>query len=144
MMFAHALPRCTLRRGVMVSAVPLAGFIASAPASAVFVTAVCSGGGQLCNQIATFQITSPGVVLKAKFKPGKLTCSDFRVHLLVDGTEVGVSDFVGAKQTTGTFSLGFVATGVHTVGVQAEGEVSGCNVGTLLDWAGDLKLRKSP
>jgi hypothetical protein len=120
-----------------------AGFIANS-ASAASVSAVCSGGGQLCNQIATFKINTPGVVLKAKFTPGPLTCSDFRIHLLVDGTEVGVSDFVGPKQNTGTFSLGFVSPGVHTIGVQAEGEVGGCNVGNLLSWSGTLKLRKSP
>src|SRR5215467_11303955 len=144
MLFADVLSRRTLHGSIVVSAVALAGSIASAPASAFLVTAVCSGGGQLCNQIASFQINSPGAILKAKFIPGPLTCSVFRIHLIIDGTEVGVSDFVGPKQKTGTFSLGFISPGVHTIGVQAEGEVGGCNVGNLLSWSGTVKLKKSP
>jgi hypothetical protein len=51
---------------------------------------------------------------------------------------------VGPGTSTAFVSLGFIGTGNHVVGVQAEGEVGGCNVGNLVSWAGKVKLRRAP
>ena len=149
MTLAHLLPRWALHRSMLILVVAFAGFIASGAASAgksSSVGATCSGGGQLCNNIATFPrtILVPGGVGEGQFTPGPLTCSDVRIHFLIDGTEVAVSGFVGPGATTDFVSLGFIGPGEHVVGVQAEGEVGGCNAGTLLSWAGTVKLRKAP
>ncbi|HEY3178693.1 MAG TPA: hypothetical protein VGL25_07420 [Casimicrobiaceae bacterium] len=99
------------------------------------VSASCSGGGQLCNNIATIPITTTGV-LQAQFVGGPALCSNVRIHFLVDGTEVAVTGFVGASASTAVFNLGPVSSGSHTLGLQAEGQVGGCNAGTLGSWAG--------
>ena len=105
----------------------------SGPASAGkghAVTATCSGGGQICNNIPTFSINVSGAggVGVGKFTPGPLTCSNLRIHFIVDGTEVAVTGFVGPGQFTAFVSLGFISPGKPVIGVQAEGEVSGRNV----------------
>jgi hypothetical protein len=128
--------------------VSVAVLIASGEVSAkrFSVSAICTGGGQLCNQIATFTLNVPGAggVGKGRFIPGPLICSNLRVHFIIDGTEVAVTGFVGPGTSTDFVSLGFITPGQHTVGVQAEGEVSGCNVGNLVSWAGQVRLRKAP
>jgi hypothetical protein len=146
----HLLRRWALHRGALIPAVSFAGFVASGAASAWFVNTfavngTCSGGGQLCNTISTFSIfVKNGGDGEGQFAPGPLTCSNLRVHFLVDATEVALTGFVGPGQKTGFVSLGFIGAGKHVVGVQAEGEVSGCNAGTLVSWAGKVKLRKGP
>jgi hypothetical protein len=63
-------------------------------------------------------------------------CSDIIAHIIVDGVEVG-SDEVGPGQTTRDFNLASLQR--HTIGVQAEGVLGGCNTtGTLGAWGGTL------
>jgi hypothetical protein len=148
MTLAHFLPRWALHRSMLIFVVSFAGLIASGAANAGkghAVVATCSGGGQLCNNIATFTINAfGGGVGEGRFTPGPLTCSNLRIHFLIDGTEVAVTGFVGAGAFTAFVSLGFISPGKHLVGVQAEGEVGGCNVGTLVSWAGKVRLRPVP
>jgi hypothetical protein len=133
---------------MLVLVVSFAAVIASGAASAgkFPVTAFCTSVGQLCSPIPTITINIPGAggQGQGQFKPGPLACSNVRIHFFVDGTEVAVSGFVAPGGKTAPVSLGFVGPGVHTVGVQAEGEVSGCNIGNLLSWAGTVKLSKGP
>ena len=94
----HLAPRCMLGRSMLILVVLGAGLIASGPASAAKgrpVGGTCSGGGQLCNNIATFTINvgGPGGVGEGNFTPGPLTCSNLRIHFIVDGTEVAVTGF---------------------------------------------------
>jgi hypothetical protein len=103
------------------------------------VTATCSGGGQLCNNVANIPISTTGI-LQANFTGGPLVCSSIRIHYLVDGTEVTVTGFVGANQSTGVANLGPVSAGTHVLGLQAEGIVGGCNSGTLGSWAGTAQV----
>ncbi|MEO8565144.1 MAG: hypothetical protein ABI541_02080 [Betaproteobacteria bacterium] len=131
---------------MLILVVSFAGLMASGSASAGIgraVSATCSGGGQLCNNIATFAInvSAGGDFGEGRFTPGPLTCSNLRIHFLVDGTEVAVTGFVGPGAFTAFVSLGFIGPGKHVVGVQAEGEVGGCNVGNLVSWAGKVRLR---
>lgn len=149
MTFVDLVSAGALHRRLTFLLVAFAGLMSSGPASAAkghAVTATCSGGGQLCNNIPTFTINvlGAGGVGEGKFTPGPLTCSDLRVHFIVDGTEVAVTGFVGPGQFTAFVSLGFISPGKHVIGVQAEGQVGGCNVGNLVSWAGKVRLRPVP
>jgi hypothetical protein len=106
------------------------------------VTATCSGIGQFCDNVPSIPITTTGL-LQAQFVGGPALCSNVRIHFLVDGTEVAVTPFVGASASTGFFNLGPVSSGSHTVGLQAEGQVGGCNAGTLGSWAGTAQVTTS-
>jgi hypothetical protein len=106
------------------------------------VTASCTGSGQLCNNIATIPVTTTGL-LQAQFVGGPALCSNIRIHFLVDGTEVAATGFVGASASTAVFNLGPVSSGSHTLGLQAEGQVGGCNAGTLGSWAGTAQVTTS-
>jgi len=103
------------------------------------VSATCTGGGQLCNNVATINVTTTGL-LQAVFVGSSAICSNIRIHFLVDGTEVAVTPFVGASQSTGLFNLGPVSSGSHVLGLQAEGQVGGCNSGTLGGWSGTASV----
>jgi hypothetical protein len=129
--------------------VSFAGLMITGSASAAKGHAVggtCSGGGQLCNNIATLiiNVSGAGGVGEGKFTPGPLTCSNLRVHFQIDGAEVAVTGFAGPGEFTAFVSLGFISPGKHVIGVQAEGEVGGCNVGNLVSWAGKARLRPVP
>jgi exosortase sorting signal-containing protein len=119
-----------LALGVIANGIAFAQTMTSYP-----VSATCTGGGQLCNNIATIPITTTGL-LQAQFTGGPALCSNLRIHFLVDGTEVAVTGFVGASASTAVFNLSPVSSGSHTLGLQAEGQVGGCNSGTLGSWAG--------
>lgn len=107
------------------------------------VSATCSGGGQLCNNIATISISTTGL-LQSNFTGGPNLCSNISIHYLVDGTEVAVTGFVGANQSTGVTNLGPVSAGTHVLGLQAEGMVGGCNSGTIGSWAGTAQVTVNP
>ena len=98
------------------------------------VSGTCTGGGQLCNTIVNLNVTTTGV-LQSTFIAGSGLCSSIRIHYLVDGNPAAVTAFVGAGASTGPVNLGPVASGNHVLGLQAEGQVGGCNVGTLSSWA---------
>jgi len=107
------------------------------------VSATCTGGGQLCNNIATINVTTTGL-LQAQFVGSSFLCSNIRIHFLVDGTEIAVTPFVGALGSTGFFNLGPVSSGSHVLGLRAEGQTSGCNVGTLGGWSGTTQVTTNP
>ena len=146
---AYAFPRSAFHRGMLILVASFAGLLSGHAESGGFtapVTQTCTGGGQLCNNVAT--VFTPSLPAGgngiAQFTPGPFTCSNFRIHYLVDGTEVSVSAFVGPGQKTGFVSLGPIGAGVHAIGLRAEGQTGGCNVGTLFSWAGTVHLEKGP
>ena len=116
--------------GIVVGGVAQAQTTTSYP-----VGATCCGPGQLCDNIATISVSTTGLLL-AQFDLGLTACSNIRIHFLVDGTEVAVTGFVAPGASSGSFNLGPVSSGSHLLGLQAEGQVGGCNVGTLISWAG--------
>jgi hypothetical protein len=103
------------------------------------VSATCSSGGagsaQLCPTIPTITITTNGL-LQVQLVASSLGCSSFRIHWLVDGVEVAVTGFIAPGAASGVFNLGPVSPGSHVLGLLAEGEVGGCNVGILTSWSG--------
>ena len=148
MTLAHLLPRWALHRSMLILVVSFAGFLASGAASGltyhVKPPIICTGGGQLCNNVATFQHHFPTAgVAMVRFTPGPLTCSDFWIHVSVDGGTDHVTGVVGPGGTTAFVSLGFLSSVVlHTFEMRAEGEVGGCNSGTLGSWDGVAEFEK--
>jgi hypothetical protein len=107
------------------------------------VAATCSGGGQLCNNVAAINVTTGGVLQAQYISSGAGACSSIRIHWLVDGTEVAVTGFVAPAGSSGFSNLGPVSAGPHVLGLQAEGQVGGCNVGTLGSWDGTAQVTTS-
>lgn len=99
-------------------------------------------GGQMCFPAQLFPVTTGGV-LRARFTAAPTHCSSIRVHLLVDGAEKTVTEFLPAGQGTAMIDLGPVTAGYHVLGVRAEGTVGGCNSGQLRSWGGELEIEFS-
>jgi hypothetical protein len=146
--FAHIRTRRKLQRSTLIVVASLAGLVTSGVASKGITQQVgpvnCTGGGQLCNVIAPISITlnaggGPGVAEFISSSP--FACSNVRIHFWVDNVEVAVTGFVGPGGNTGFVSIGSIGNGSHTIGVQAEGQAGGCNVGTLFSWAGTVRLQ---
>ena len=71
-------------------------------------------------------------------------CGDVLIHFLVDGVERAATTFLGPGQASGTFDLGPVSAGSHTLGIQGEGRVGGCNTGIELGFGGTVQITLSP
>ena len=101
-----------------------------------------NSGTQLSNTVFPINIVTTGVLLvEYTASPGH--CSDVRMHFLVDGVEQALSGFLGAGASTGFLNVGPVSAGAHTVTLQAEGRVSGCNSGQLVGWGGTSSITVS-
>jgi RTX calcium-binding nonapeptide repeat (4 copies) len=109
----------------------------------------CTSTEQLCDP--PFSVSGEiGSVLQVQYFVRSTHCSSLRVHLFLDGTlkvTTGFLGWVGAPPPfaelpldTGLVDLGPVAPGTHLISVQAEGQVSGCNLGNPFDWGGSLKV----
>ena len=98
---------------------------------------------QLCNPPFTVPVTTTATLV-AEFTASPSHCSEIRVRYLVDGVVVtGFSEPLAPGESTGEVDLGPVASGAHTVGVQAMGVLGGCNTGGLGLWAGELDVTTS-
>src|SRR5258705_6469286 len=105
----------------------------------------CTSTGELCDPPLLVSVET-GSVLQVQYTVRPTHCASVRVSFLVDGTLEATSDFLGWPGApapfsdlalgTGLVDLGPVSPGAHVVGVQAEGQVSGCNVGQLENWGG--------
>ena len=95
----------------------------------------CTTATQLCSPTFSTSVSTTGLLrLSYTASPGH--CSDVRVHFLVDGVERAVTAFLTAGQSSGVFDVGPVSPGTHTLSLQGEGRVSGCNIGSLANWGG--------
>ncbi|HWY07446.1 MAG TPA: hypothetical protein VNY24_11345 [Candidatus Acidoferrales bacterium] len=100
------------------------------------------GPGQLCTPPYTtaVNLTQMGPIT-INFTASSGHCSSIEVHVSLDGTPVTTSAILGPGQSTGPIILASSAsTGSHTIGVQAEGVLGGCNNGTLASWTGTLAI----
>lgn len=95
----------------------------------------CTGGGQLCSPPFTTSVTTTGL-LQLSYTASAGHCSDVRIHFIVDGVERALSAFLTAGQSSGLFDVGPVTPGTHTITLQAEGRLGGCNVGSVGNWGG--------
>ena len=133
----------------------LFGLSATANSQETFETVIpdfvvtCTSTGQLCDP--PFSVSGEiGSVLQVQYFVLSTHCSSLRVHLFVDGTLKVTTGFLGwpgapspfaeLPLDTGLVDLGPVSPGAHLISVQAEGQVSGCNVGKPSSWGGSLKV----
>lgn len=113
----------------------------------------CTSTGELCDPPLLVPVET-GSVLQVQYTVRPTHCASVRVHFIVDGTLQATSDFLGwpgapapfsdLALDTGLVDLGPVSPGAHVLGVQAEGQVSGCNGGDLTNWGGSLRVLTSP
>ncbi len=104
---------------------------------------------QLC--VPPFSTTiATDSLLKVQYFVPQTHCSSVRVHIFLDGNPAHTTGFLswfGAPSPfdslpldSGIIDLGTVTPGMHTIDVQAEGQVSGCNNEGLARWKGTAKI----
>ncbi|HSU42631.1 MAG TPA: hypothetical protein VLN42_00295 [Casimicrobiaceae bacterium] len=98
---------------------------------------------ELCSPPANIPVTTAGV-LQVSYAAPSSHCGDVLIHFLVDGVERAATTFLGPGQASGTFDLGPVSAGSHTLGVQGEGRVGGCNTGIETGFGGTVQIILSP
>ncbi len=98
---------------------------------------------QLCSPPANIPVSTAGV-LQVSYAAPASHCGDILVHILVDGVERAATTFLGPGQASGTFDLGPVSAGSHTIGIQGEGRVGGCNTGIVTGFGGTVQITLSP
>lgn len=105
----------------------------------------CTSSGQLCEPPHVLDVATDGV-LRTRYVV-TTHCSSVRVRFFLDSTLVYTSEFLGWSDNpefgpleTGFVDLGPVSAGTHRLEVQAEGTVSGCNVGFLQRWEGTFEV----
>jgi hypothetical protein len=99
------------------------------------------GVGQLSSNVFNRNVTTAAGPIEAEYTASPAHCSNVIMHFLLDGVEQAVSGVLTPGASTGFVSLGSVSAGPHVVGLQAEGVVSGCNVGDLQNWGGTGSVR---
>ena len=98
---------------------------------------------ELCSPPANIPVSTAGM-LQVSYAAPASHCGDVLIHFLVDGVERGATTFLGPGQASGTFDLGPVSAGSHTLGIQGEGRVGGCNTGIELGFGGTVQIALSP
>jgi len=115
--------------------------LSAPPTFAIPFTVTCTSVGQTCSPAFSTSVTavSPGPIT-ATYTASIHHCSDVQVQVSVDNTVLSTSAFLSAGQSTGPIATSPLTAGLHTVAIQATGEVGGCNGGTLSSWGGTLTL----
>jgi hypothetical protein len=105
----------------------------------------CTSTGELCSPLytATTTLASPAQLTVDFNSSSPLACSNMRVHIFLDGAMQFTSAFLPPGGDTGPINLGIVSAGTHTLGVQAEGQVGGCNTGSAISWGGTLSVSET-
>lgn len=91
---------------------------------------------QLCKNIPSWD-TNYSTPSNVWITASPTHCSDMIAHVRIDGRVVG-SDLLGPGKSTAAYK---VPPGKHTVGVQAEGVVGGCNRGFVSSWGGTVHFK---
>src|SRR5512139_251113 len=146
------------RRLILATAASLFGLAALGPALSVGAPATiqystgeilvnCTSSGQLCEPPfqQTVQVPSGGRVTSVLYTPPLGHCSPVRIHILLDGAEIGVTDFVDPNETSelALFSDP-IRKGSVVLGYKAEGKTGGCNAGQLGSWGGSIVTTVTP
>lgn len=114
-------------------------------------TVTCDNSGQLCSPIFFTSVTveAPSL-LEVQYTAASTHCASVRIHFWLNGDKIYTSDFLGwsgvdsLPRATGFVKLGLVPAGKHSLGLQGEGQVGGCNNGDVGSWGGVYALRVSP
>ncbi len=130
--------------GTVLSVAMLGALFGSASAQAqtqnIPVVVTCTSTGEVCSPTFSTTFTPPSAgPASVSFTAGTGLCSSIQGAFTVDGTLVGTTAFLSAGQT-GSVTTGSLTAGVHTIVLQATGEVGGCNSGNLRSWGGTLTV----
>jgi hypothetical protein len=120
----------------------LHGEVVEAQTTSIPISVNCTSSGQLCSPTFTTPVATGGS-LGVSYTAAATHCSDVAAHLFVDGVERAVTPFLTPGQTSTTYTFGPVSAGTHTLGVQGEGTVGGCNTGSLSGWGGSVQVTVS-
>lgn len=99
---------------------------------------LCSSSGQLCDKSFTKILTSQSKVTVNLQTPAS-HCSKVRFITKLNNTTVNTSSFLAPLEETQTIDLGSVKNG-DVLSIGAEGEVGGCNSGTLVSWGATMYI----
>jgi hypothetical protein len=97
---------------------------------------------QVSGPLYTVNVTTTGT-LRVQYNASAGHCSDVRARIQVDGIERGVTALLTAGQSSRFIDVGPESSCAHTVALQGEGRVSGCNTGTLAGWGGTMDVTTS-
>ena len=100
----------------------------------------CTSVGQVCSPLFSASVNVLSGPITIMYTASPEHCSDVQAQVFVDGTPIYTSAFLGPGQSTGPIGTSPLAAGLHTVAIQATGEVGGCNEGQLSSWGGTLTL----
>ena len=140
----------TLPRALVLTAVAglVASFLPGAPAAARTVkyatgafSVTCTSSGQLCEPPfrQTVRVPNRGTITSVRYTPATGHCSSLRVHVLLGGNEIGVTDFVEPTESTVLERFRApIRRGSVVLGYQGEGRIGGCNSGQLGGWGGTV------
>ena len=109
------------------------------------------GSGQFCpagkpsfetGTMTQFLARTPAI--KVEFTANQNHCADMIAHVFIagpgyNGGEWG-SNVVHPGQTDGGYEIPINDSGLHQVGIQAEGIQGGCNTGSVSAWGGMLRI----
>jgi len=105
----------------------------------------CSGkGGQLCGFVSPVGEYNSQSALTVIYTAAATHCSNVAVQLFVDGKHAATTGFVPASGSASA-TVPWPNDGEpHTLGIEGEGELGGCNVAGLGNWGGTLTISYTP
>jgi hypothetical protein len=112
-------------------------------------TVSCAGTGQLCDPPLALCVDTAGPV-GLLFTVSPLACGPGYYHVGIDGQEIG-KPLLGWPDATGDFAAlplqalveVLASAGTHTITIQPEGVVGGCNSGRVFQWEGTVEFNPS-
>ena len=145
---------------VVLSVIPLLASDAAAAqqwSSTTSATVFCAldSTPQVCNPAHVQKVFVPSGkkihVTKLRYTAATTHCSPGRLLIALDGKSLGRTDWVNAGEESTVELLDVTLRHrnggkPHRFTYKMQGKAEGCNAGTLLSWAGDIKLsgRKKP
>ena len=123
--------------------------------TSAFVNCVPDATPQVCDPAHEQKVRVPrGLkikVLRLKYTAASTHCSSGRLIIFLDGKRIARTEWVQAGQDSTVELLDLTlrrrAGGrAHQFTYKIEGQTGGCNVGSVISWAGDIKLtgKKKP
>jgi hypothetical protein len=110
---------------------------------------MCPGAGppptQLCAPVEPVQSFASSTPLSVVYTAPSAHCSNVIIHYFRDGHEVASTGSIPPSASSAEVSVPWIYDGQsHELGVEAEGQVSGCNEGFLHAWGGTIEVTYTP
>jgi hypothetical protein len=136
--------KATAATTTLVAAAAFAALALASPASAKdftkFIAVDCPQPySQVCSPRKGMTVDESSTPYYVRFTPDARSCAPGVAHIFVDGTEEGHSDvLVGVPAQFFDIEHG---PGSHTIDVQMDGKLGGCNTGAMSGWGGTLLVQ---